>query len=514
MTQARARLWVSLVLAITLGAALRLWFVAHAPTISGDAFIYGDIALSWLNHGIYGFSRPPFDPVPTLIRLPGYPLFLVFCFRIFGQEHYTAVLFVQVAIDLAASLLLAALSRRLFGSRAATLALFLAALCPFTASYAAAALTETLTLATITVAFYALERWRPHEGIRAGNQDPWNTPDPSSPASPWNPWKNPWNRWLWILSAAVGCSILLRPEQGLLAAAILPTILWISLRHPPRIPSDSPGPHSATHSAPAQPPAPASARSYLRRAAPALAAAVCILLPLLPWTIRNARTFHTFQPLAPRSATDPGDHIASGFDLWYRTWGVDFTSTEDIYWNYDGAPIQLTDLPSRAFDSPAQFTATADLLRDYNLTTRPSPELEARFREIAEQRIHAGPVRYYLLLPTARLLNMLLRPRVEMLPISLAWWRYHEHPHETVFALAYATLNLAYLVAGTLGLARWIRRPNDPTRVIALAMIAFTLLRCALLLTLDNSEPRYTLELFPILITGIAALLAPKISPS
>jgi len=31
------------------------------------------------------------------------------------------------------------------------------------------------------------------------------------------------------------------------------------------------------------------------------------------------------------------------------------------------------------------------------------------------------------------------------------------------------------------------------------AMIASILLRCALLLTLDNSEARYTLEFFPIL---------------
>jgi len=30
-------------------------------------------------------------------------------------------------------------------------------------------------------------------------------------------------------------------------------------------------------------------------------------------------------------------------------------------------------------------------------------------------------------------------------------------------------------------------------------MLGFVALRCALLLTLDNSEPRYTLEFFPVL---------------
>ena len=37
---------------------------------------------------------------PTLIRLPGYPLFLAACFRLFGMENYRAVLHVQVAVDL------------------------------------------------------------------------------------------------------------------------------------------------------------------------------------------------------------------------------------------------------------------------------------------------------------------------------------------------------------------------------------------------------------------------------
>jgi hypothetical protein len=31
-------------------------------------------------------------------------------------------------------------------------------------------------------------------------------------------------------------------------------------------------------------------------------------------------------------------------------------------------------------------------------------------------------------------------------------------------------------------------------------MVGFVVLRFALLLTLDNSEPRYTLELFPLLV--------------
>jgi hypothetical protein len=36
-------------------------------------------------------------------------------------------------------------------------------------------------------------------------------------------------------------------------------------------------------------------------------------------------------------------------------------------------------------------------------------------------------------------------------------------------------------------------------------MAATILLRCALLLTLDNSEPRYTLEFYPVLLVWAGA---------
>lgn len=474
MIRSRATLSASVALAIALGAALRLWFIAHATVVTGDTLLYGDIAQSWMQHGIYGFAQAEGDPLPTLIRLPGYPLFLMLCFRLFGVAHYTAVVKVQCLIDLLACLLLAALVRRLFGNRSALIALFLAALCPFTAGYVAAPLTETLTCAAIVLAFYALERWSP---IAAGK--PANAGDLSSPCRPYESW-TPWNRWLWILSAALAYSILLRPDQGLLAVATLPAMLWLGR--------------------------PAS-RTILQRTLPVLVAALSALLPLVPWTIRNARTFHVFEPLAPRSATDAGEPVPTGFYRWYRTWAVDFSSTEDIYWNYDGAAIQIADLPSRAFDSAAQFDQTAAILRDYNLTTRPSPELDTRFDTLARDRIDVHPIRYYLVLPVARLGNMLFRPRTELLATPLDWWRFHEHRGKTAFAFAYAALNLAYFVAGGLGFYRWTRGSPSRSTPLAWSMLAFVALRCALLLTLDNSEPRYTLEFLPILIVGIAALL-------
>ncbi|WP_213805026.1 glycosyltransferase family 39 protein [Granulicella sp. dw_53] len=457
---------LSIAAALTAGLLLRLWFILHAARIAGDTLIYGDIALNWLDHGIYGFTQTAAPPLPTLIRLPGYPAFLALCFTVFGREHYTAVMIAQAFIDLATCLILAVLAGRLFGRRAFHAALWFGALCPFTASYVAAPLAETLTLTCIAVAFYALHRW----------QHLYRT-QPQAALS---------NRWLYLLAASLAYAILLRPEQGLLAVAILPAILWTTLRSKPT-------------------------PSLLHRAAPALLVAVLTLLPLAPWTLRNWHTFHVLQPLAPRYATDPGEIVPLGFQRWYRSWAIEFTSTEDVYWNYDGALVQLSDIPTRAFDNNAQLLATNALLDEYNQTARTNPTLDARFSALASERIHADPLRYYLALPVARLLNMALRPRTEMLPIALEWWKFREHPAQSILAASFGALNLAYFILAGLGLRRWSRLTRNGLRwngypTLAKAMIATIALRSALLMTLDNSEPRYTLEFFPIFIVAIAAL--------
>lgn len=448
-------LWAAV--ALVLGVGLRLWFVDHAARIAGDSLIYGDIAKNLLQHGVYGFAVSGAGPVPTLIRLPGYPLFLVACFRVFGVEHYTAVMYVQCGLDLVTCVLVGALAWRLFGRRAGLAALWLAALCPFTASYVSAPLTETPSLTCIALTFYGLERWR---AAGAG-----------------------WNRWLWMTSAAMAYAVLLRPEQCLLPAAVVPAMLWMVLREHGQV------------------------SSRLRVVLPVALAAVCVVLPLVPWTARNWRTFHVFEPLAPRYATDPGERVPLGFQRWYRTWAIDFSSTDDVYWNYDGADVEIGDLPTRAFDSDDQYARTDALLSEYNKTDNASPAFDARFEALARERIEADPLRYYVALPVARLVDMLLRPRTEMLPVSLEWWKW-EHPGQSAFSVAYGGLNLVYFLLGGVGFWRWRRRGWDGNAGLAWAMAGFVVLRCALLLTLDNSEPRYTLEFFPVIVVLGAVVFA------
>ena len=371
----RTNRWVWVALALAVGVALRLYFVLESPRISGDTLMYGDIAKNLIEHHVYGFTVAGGPPRATLIRVPGFPLFLAACFKVFGIERYQPILYVQIVFDLVSCLLVGDLARRLFGDRAGVLALWLAAVCPFTANYTAAVLTETLTLLCLVVAYYAMERW---SGLGSG-----------------------WNEWLWVVAAALAFAVLLRPEQGLLAAAVVAGMFWMAW---------SPS-HSSREAA--MNGAPGSSPLRFQRLMPVTTAAVCVVLPLVPWAVRNERVFHVFEPLAPRYATDPTERPPLGFQRWYRTWAIEFTSTENVYWNYDGADINIADLPNRAFDSQAEYDRVEQLLATYNTSDNATPELDREFNEVAQQRIDASPMRYYVALPVARLANMLLRPRAE-----------------------------------------------------------------------------------------------------
>lgn len=448
--------WILLGLALCAGAALRLWFIHAYPEVQGDPLIYGDIAKNWMLHGIYGLtggqSAAPGAPAsdllsgihPTLIRLPGYPLFLILCFRLFGMEHYHAVMFAQTAVDLASCLLIAGLARRLWSPRAGWWALWLAALCPFTANFAAVPLTETPEIFSTALAFYALVRFLAAPG---------------------------W-RWALVLAFAWSYATLLRPDGALLAVATCPALVLYGYKRWGIAP-------------------------MLRWAA---IAGLISILPFVAWTLRNERTFHVFQPLAPRYAVDPGEPSDPGFNRWTKTVCVDFACTWDVYWNVNSDPIELAALPARAFDSRHQYDQTRALLDDYNRTTTLTPDLDARFAALAAQRIHDHPFRYYVALPWARLADMAFRPRTEMLWIELRWWQFDRHQAETEFAWAYAALNLAFFVLACIGF-----RKRPPLRGV---ILAFILLRCALLLTLEAPEPRYTLEWFPLLIALAAIALS------
>jgi len=451
-------------LAVTLAAlGLRLFLVVYFPGVVDDSCLYANIAENWLQHGIYGVTNSSVI-MPTLSRLPGYPAFLAAIFALFGIENFRAVLLVQVLFDLATCFLIADLARRLLSSRSAQAAFLLAALCPFLANYAATALTETLE-----VFFTALALDLALRGLGVGELD--------QPRQ---------GRRLVSLGCgfSAGAGILLRPDGGILLAAIGGYLLWMLLRSL----RSGGGPRFAP-------------RTILWAG---VLVAIGSTAPLIPWTVRNLHTLHRFEPLAPRYANDSDEPVMIGFNRWVKTWTADYVSVQEIYWNVPDDAIDVTRLPNRAFDSPEQHDQTAQLFADYNRDHDMTLGLDARFAALAETRVQTSPLRYYLWLPAVRIADMWLRPRTEMFPSDPRWWEFNDDRRWLAVSLGFGVINLFYVGMAAAGLLR--------TRsVLGVGLLLlFLLLRSAFLGTLENPEPRYTLECYPVVIVLASALFRGK----
>jgi hypothetical protein len=523
------------------GLILRLWMMQAFPQAGGDTLVYGNIAKNILQHGQFALTDGSGVLHSTLIRLPGYPLFLAACFKLFGVANYRAIAWLQIVLELAACLLLADFVRRIWNPRAALNTLWLATMCPFTAVYSSAPLTESLTFDCIVLALWSLNNFlginrnATHQQTNSCHPEPKSShPEPESyhseskschpeqsegptlpqPSEDHSAQQKPAipdqaRKWvphlcrgtiatkvgehgpepdhstlhtshsklaLPLFTLAISAAALLRPDGALLAIALWPALIFHRNRSTPH-----------------------TSHSKLKTA---IIVAVLSILPFIAWTARNASTFHLFEPLAPRYATDPGEDPHLGWQHWVKTWCLDFTCTSEIYWNAPDGSIDFADLPGWAFNSSAQRAQTAQLFAEYNANTptnqQITPSLDARFQALANQRAAERPIFVHVLMPLGRLADMLLRPRVENLTIDLRWWQYWLHRSETRFSYVYAGVNLLFLILGLWGFR--YRPPLWPY------MAAYFVLRCALLATIEAPETRYTLELFPMLFAlgGIA----------
>jgi len=450
--------------------ALRLVFVLHFPAVVDDSRLYADIAENWLQHGIYGITNSG-EIVPTLSRLPGYPAFLAAIFAIFGKSNFRAVLLTQVLFDLGTCFLIADVARRIFSDRAAKAAFVLAALCPFFADYAAAALTETLeiffTALALDLSICGLAGIREHASAMRTSI-------------------------IWLACGlSAGACILLRPDGGILFAAIGVYLFLLFLRRNSKFLSTSEFPAKARTST-----------------LPILSAAIFLTLgafsPLVPWTLRNLHILHKFQPLAPRYANDSDELVMAGFNRWTKTWIADYTSVQEIYWKVPGDSIDITRLPRRTFDSAEQREETQQLFADYNQDRDITPELDARFAALAAARIHSAPSRYYLWLPALRIADMWLRPRTELLPSDPRWWEFDDEPLWLTVSITFGLINLAYITMAVVGFL-------SSRNLFGIGLFAIFLgVRSLFLGTLENPEPRYTLECYPVIILAAAAFLMNK----
>ena len=153
------------------------------------------------------------------------------------------------------------------------------------------------------------------------------------------------------------------------------------------------------------------------------------LLPLVPWTaLRNWRVFHVFQPLAPRSATDPGESHQLRLQRWYPHLGhrLQISTDELLLGLRRLAALRSPTCPTapsirtpstRPDQRPAQPITTS--------TDNPSAVLDARFDAIGRgpqstQTLCATtssyPWRASSTWPSVR------APR--FLPIPAEWWKF------------------------------------------------------------------------------------------
>lgn len=435
--------------------ALRLFFFLKFPRVTTDSFFYADLAKNWLLHGTYARTYDPGQITPTFARLPGYPGFLALVFAIFGLDNFRAVLLVQVLVDVGTCFVMADLARRCISERAAKAAFLLTALCPFFAQYAAAALAETLEIFFTALALNFAAMGLNHLESRE-----------------LRPWLG--------CGVSVAACILLRPDGGLLLLAIGVYLGILLLR------------------------AWRAGNSVMPIVRAGLVIAATALAPLAIWGARNLHTLQRLEFLAPRYANEVDEFVPLGFNRWLNTWIADYTSTEEIDWNVPGDHVDPGNLPARAFDTAEQRQQTLKLLEDYNRALNVSPELDAQFAALAEERIRAHPLRYYVMLPALKIADMWLRPRIELLPPDSRWYEFDDDAKWITVTISLGVLNLLYLAAAIAGLIRG--------RPIAWAGLGITyiVLRSSFLGTMANPEPRYTLECYPAVLLFASALLAAR----
>jgi hypothetical protein len=289
------------VLSVNIVASLYL-----ANTQPGDSAVYKQITLNKMDRGVYPTdTEPPY--APTIVRLPGYPLFLDGIYTVFGKENDTAVRVVQSLLHFATAILAGLLawnwlSGRRRRRRAAALSAFvLTALCPFTVSYAAVLLTEVPTIFLMTAMTLAATYAVKSDDIRRSAI------------------------WMILSGLAAGLAVEMRPDSGLYALGVGVTLVLAAF--------------------------------FRKPLKPALVSAVwkgavftfVFVLVLTPWTVRNYRVFGLLQPLTPAHVNNPDEFVPLGYDLWLKTWVTDVRYVNSMEWTLGQERIDPKSIPAWAF---------------------------------------------------------------------------------------------------------------------------------------------------------------------
>jgi len=462
--------WVHVTAAMVAGLLLRLFFVAHFPFFAGDTKFYEELARNWLSHGVYGIYVGG-QIIPVDMRMPGYPAFLAGVYAVLGQTR-ERVMVAQAIVDLGTCVLIGLIAAWLVPAtarrRAMIAAVWIAALCPFTADFSAVMLTEVLATFLTTLTVLILVRT-----LADGSIDvPLGTLARKALLLQVG--------WWLLVGFVAGLGTLVRPETPLVLAAAA-TILIARWWRP---------------------------ADWKKPALAGLWMTVGLLLALLPWAVRNARTMGRVEFLSPRYAESHGDFIPRGFFGWTRTWMVRPEEAYLVPWKLGKEKIDADSLPRFAFDGALEFARVEALLDRYNIDLKMTPLLDRGFEDLARERNARRPGRTYVFIPLARAWMMWLTPRVGFLRYSGdvlppgEKWEYERT--EFVVTIGYALLGIVYIGLACVGAWRWRHRAG-------LAFLAaFVMIRTAYMTQLQTVEPRYVMLCFPvILVLGALAFISP-----
>ncbi|MBC8030847.1 MAG: glycosyltransferase family 39 protein [Pyrinomonadaceae bacterium] len=512
-----------------------------------DSQVYAQLARNLLDHRVYSPAiEPPFEP--SFIRLPGYPLFLAGVYSIFGLENNTSVRVVQALVDTLSCGLIALMAflwepDRKLKRRTSINALALAAFCPFTAIYVATILPETLTIffslamcLTATLAFKATTQ--------------------RNVALLWG-----------ATGLLAGAAVLVRPDSGLFAAAIGITLVVTTLGRASEASFTNRRDEILFRFARASYLGALFSLAFCLALVPWAIRNSRVFGVFQPLAPTHAAMPGEFVPRGYfawlRTWLDDSRYVGP------MIWGLDefpiklddipdqaFDSPEEklrvatLLEKYNRPGTAPGGLPDDGSEEPSpledqrnqgdeaesgqtfpeeQADESDELSADELSAAQPNsqsppgsseqspvqpvqmtPEIDAGFARIAKERVARNRLRYYLLLPARRGVSLWFDTHSQYYPFEgelLPLQNLDSKSQQQIWLPLFAGLTLFYTALGILGGRRlWQSNEFEARRWLLLATLLI-FLRIAYFATLENPEPRYTVELFPFLaiLGGIAA---------
>lgn len=437
LSEYRIQVLIILIIALVVHVA----FTNYHPPMTGDAGTrYLPTAYNLLaGNGFTIDSQEPYRPSEACVPL--YPLFIAALYAIFGP-HQSSIVFAQIFLDLVNCLLVAFVSfsvaPKKLKTEAALFSLMIYGIFSwFTMLWSIMILTETLTIffTLLAIAFCTLALKKTGHSFR----------------------------YYFSAGAACGLAILTRPDSVLLliaAGLFLSIYFFINV----------------------------SWSNALNLSVFCFA----VILVLTPWTIRNYMAFGKFQPLASEWGFAQPKFMAKGYLNWAKTWIYDeynypLFNLLNPPFEPGSIPIEAENLPDDIFDSTDERRRVEALVEQFNHNSYYfTPEIDAEFQKIADERINRSPARYYVLLPLKR--------------VAALWMAGLPTKSPTTYVRVFSVVII--MLGGVTGFILWGKQS-----FVTLLLLLIILVRTVFLAYHYAPEIRYIVEAHPpiIALCGITA---------